>query len=94
MNDPMINSSDVQAPGPEMHSSHVCLGGTGVDEPDLGSVDAPWRRLARNQKERTCLFTNVCYDSAQAGWAYYADAHEFTSSERLRFSAGLDVRTG
>ena len=41
-------------------STHLCLGGwdAGADSAgraDLGSVDVPWARLARNQKERTCL---------------------------------------
>ena len=81
------------------YSSHVCLGGwdAGADadgRADLGSVDAPWARLVRNQKERTCLFRNVCFDgkssgSGSVGWTYYAQPHEFTGARRFR--AGVDI---
>ena len=73
-------------------SSHRCLGSTDIDEPDLSSVDAPWPRVLRNQKERTCVFENVCFDVRGDGWTYYADQHEFsTSSRRRTFRAGIDV---
>ena len=75
-----------------LFSSHHCLGGASSDEADLGSVDAPWARIVRNQKERTCHFTNVCFDGQRQGpsWSYFADATEFVGN-RKRFSAGLDV---
>ena len=73
-------------------SSHRCLGSTDIDEPDLSSVDAPWPRVLRNQKERTCVFENVCFDVRGDGWTYFADQHEFAASSRRRaFRAGIDV---
>ena len=77
-----------------LHSSHVCLGGWdgGADalgRADLGSVDAPWARLVRNQKERTCLFRNVCFDGAREGWVYFARGNEFQHAKRVR--AAVDV---
>ena len=77
-------------PAAPLFSSHHCLGGASSEEADLGSVDAPWSRLVRNQKERTCHFSNVCFDGQRQGWSYFADASEFVGS-RKRFSAGLDV---
>ena len=74
----------------KLFSSHHCLGGASSEEADLGSVDAPWSRVVRNQKERTCQFTNVCFDGQRQGWSYFADTSEFVGS-RKRFSAGLDV---
>ena len=80
----------MRASKPPVFSSHHCLGGASSEEADLGSVDAPWSRIVRNQKERTCQFTNVCFDGQRQGWSYFADASEFVGS-RKRFSAGLDV---
>lgn len=81
-----------------IHSSHHCIGGwdVGADvngQVDLGSVDAPWPRLVRNQKERSCLFRNVCFNgSAGAGsgsWVYFASDDELSAKTRMR--AGVDV---
>ena len=83
----MLRASSAPA---RLFSSHHCLGGASSEEADLGSVDAPWSRVVRNQKERTCQFTNVCFDGQRQGWSYFADTSEFVGS-RKRFSAGLDV---
>lgn len=75
-------------------SSHHCLGGwdAGADAStggiDLGSIDAPLAQLTRNQKERTCLFRNVCYDARVQSWVYYTQ-REFRGRQRVR--AGVDV---
>ena len=89
-------------PSPGAFSSHFCLGGwdagtDGTGIADLGSVDVPWARLQRNQKERTCVFRNVCYHAgkhhagkgADLGWVYFAQRDEFRMSKRVR--AGVDV---
>jgi hypothetical protein len=73
-------------------SSHYCLGGWDPVPPtqsaDLGSVDAPWSQLARNQHERGCLFRNICF-TGSGNWNYYASPDEFQEAETLR--AGVDV---
>jgi hypothetical protein len=75
-------------------STHHCLGGwdgrpdaTGVGV-DLGSLDRGG--LHRNQKERTCLFSNVCFDRRGPGtWVYFATDDEFVGAQRVH--AGVDV---
>ena len=71
-------------------SSHMCLGGwdanpNGAGGVDLGSVDAPWPQLVRNQKERTCVFRNVCFDGRDGvrSWVYYAQNGEFAGARRV-----------
>ena len=76
------------------YSSHLCVGGWSVNgDADLGSVDVPQQLLARNAKERTCLFRDVCFRSrrdGQAGqWVYFARQGEFR--QRRRFTAGVDI---
>lgn len=75
-----------------MRSAHHCLGGWDPVSPtqsvDLGSVDAPWSQLSRNQYERGCLFRNICF-TGSGDWNYYASPGEFLEAETLR--AGVDV---
>jgi len=75
-----------------MRSSHHCLGGWDPVPPtesaDLGTVDAPWGQISRNQHERGCVFRNVCF-RAGGEWNYYAPLGEFEEVETLR--AGVDV---
>ena len=74
-------------------SSHRCIGGwdVGVDASstgtDLESVDAPFARLARNQKERTCLFRQVCFSNGS--WVYFAKGDEFRGQSRAQ--GGIDI---
>ena len=53
------------------------------------SVDAARNRQLRNQKERTCLFRDVCFDRRKGGWYYFAPADEFLSVRG--FEAGVDI---
>ena len=77
-------------------SDHRCLGAPDAGL-DIGGVDfggSQTRRLHRNQKERTCIFHNVCYDGAlvdskPAGWTYFAHPDEFVGLDA--FAAGVDV---
>ena len=72
-------------------SSHHCLGGWDAGSEDLGSVDGPWARLSRNQKERTCLFRNVCLQ--HGAWTYFA-AHgtDFPQTGTgHRFRSAVDI---
>ena len=83
-----------------MHSSHNCLGGWDVQADssngaiDLNSIDAPWTQLARNQKERTCVFRNVCFDGRQRSWVYYAAAGEFRGMRQVRAAVDIWARGG
>ena len=82
-------------PDGALYSSHHCIGGwdsgvDGIGRADLGSVDISPVRLARNQKERSCLFRNVCFDSRERHrWVYFAKEDEFIGKTRVR--AGVDV---
>ena len=85
-------------------SSHRCVGGwdartTDVSASntlvDLGSIDGPRLALLRNQKERTCVFRNVCFDgqtrnSQMGSWVYFARSDEFRSAPK-RVHANVDI---
>ena len=80
-------------PSAPVYSSHHCLGGWDAGHgaggrANIGSVDAPYPRLTRNQKERTCLFRNVCFDG-ESGWLYHARPQEFQGAHRVR--AAVDI---